>query len=98
LTVYLSLPTQSHFSFTKKRFVWGQGVDPLELINDSFDGEESIVNFSNSNYTANKIYPDVERWDAGHYNNLVATTNSISVPEYALPDIYLGGEELQNGI
>jgi hypothetical protein len=76
---------------SKKRFVWGQGVDPLELVNDSFDGEESIVNFSNSNYTANKIYPDVERWDAGHYNNLVATTNSISVPEYALPDIYLGG-------
>jgi len=76
---------------SKKRFVWGQGVDPLELINDSFEGEESIVNFSNSNYTANKVYPDAERWDAGYYNNLVATTNSISVPEYALPDIYLGG-------
>jgi len=76
---------------SRKRFVWGQGVDPLEIINNAFDGEEAIVNFSNSNYTANRVYPDMERWDAGNYNNMTATTNSLSVPDYALPEIYLGG-------
>lgn len=77
----------------RKRFVWGQGTDPIELINDSFDGEEAVIQFSNANYSNSKMYPDMERWDAGYYNNLVATTNSISVPEYSLPDIYLGGRD-----
>jgi hypothetical protein len=78
----------------RKRFVWGQGTDPLELINDSFDGEEAIINFANANYTVNKVYPDMERWDAGYYNNLVANTNSLSVPEYSLPTIYLGERDI----
>ena len=77
----------------RKRFVWGQGTDPVELINDSFDGEEAVVQFSNAKYSNSKVYPDMERWDAGYYNNLVATTNSISVPGYSLPDIYLGGRD-----
>ena len=75
----------------KKRFVWGQGTDPIELINDAFDGEEAAISFSNAKYTVNKVYPDMERWDAGYYNNLIATTNSISVPQYSLPEINLGG-------
>jgi hypothetical protein len=78
----------------RKRFVWGQGTDPVELINDSFDGEEAVINFTNANYTVNKVYPDMERWDAGYYSNLVANTNSISVPEYSLPIIYLGGRDI----
>lgn len=78
----------------RKRFVWGQGTDPLELINDSFDAEEAIINFSNAKYTSNKVYPDMERWDAGYYNNLIANTNSISVPEYSLPEINLGGRDV----
>jgi hypothetical protein len=77
----------------RKRFVWGQGTDPIELINDSFDSEEAVIQFSNAKYNNNKIYPDRERWDAGYYNNLVANTNSISVPEYSLPEIYLGGRD-----
>ena len=78
----------------RKRFVWGQGTDPIELVNDSFDGEEASVSFSNANYTANKVYPDMERWDAGYYSNITATTNSISVPNYSLPAIYLGGRDV----
>ena len=78
----------------RKRFVWGQGTDPIELINDSFDGEESVIQFSNSNYNVNKVYPDMERWDAGYYNNLVSNTNSISVPDYSLPNIYLGERDI----
>lgn len=78
---------------SRKRFVWGQGTDPIELINDSFDGEEAVIQFSNSKYSNTRIYPDKERWDAGYYNNLVATTNSISVPNYSLPNIYLSGRD-----
>lgn len=75
----------------KKRFVLGQGTDSIELVNDAFEGEEAAISFSNAKYTVNKVYPDMERWDAGYYNNLIATTNSISVPQYSLPEINLGG-------
>lgn len=78
----------------RKRFVWGQGTDSIELINDSFDGEEAVINFSTAKYTANRIYPDVERWDAGYYNNLIANTNSISVPQYSLPIVNLSGRDI----
>lgn len=78
----------------RKRFVWGQGTDPIELINDQFEAEEVVVNFSNSKYAVNKIYPDMERWDAGYYNNLIATTSSISMPEYSLPIVNLGGRDI----
>ena len=78
----------------RKRFVWGQGTDPIELINDSFDAEEAVINFSNAKYTVNKVYPDMERWDAGYYNNLIANTNSISVPQYNLPIINLGERDV----
>lgn len=78
----------------KKRFVWGQGTDSIESINNAFDGEEVVINFTNAKYNVNKVYPDMERWDAGYYNNLVATTNSISVPKYSLPEINLGNREI----
>jgi hypothetical protein len=78
----------------RKRFVWGQGTDPVELINDSFDGEEAVIQFSNARYNANRVYPDKERWDAGYYNNLIANTNSLSVPQYSLPNINLGNRDI----
>ena len=78
----------------RKRFVWGQGTDPIELVNDQFQAEEAVINFSSAKYTANKVYPDMERWDAGYYNNLIANTNSISVPQYSLPIINLGGRDI----
>lgn len=78
----------------RKRFVWGQGTDPIDIINDAFDGEEAVIQFSNAKYKNNRVYPDMERWDAGYYNNLVATTNSISVPQYSLPIINIGERDI----
>lgn len=75
----------------KRRFVWGQGVESQQTIDASFKGNTSAIAFSNSGYSSNIIYPDKERWDAAYYNNLVANSSSISVPQYSLPDIYLSG-------
>lgn len=86
-----ALPTE----LARKRFVWGQGTDTVQLINDSFDGEEAVIDFTTAKYVTNKVYPDVERWDAGYYNNMIATTNSLSVPQYSLPTIFLGGRDLK---
>ena len=79
----------------KRRFVWGQGVELAEIVDAGYQGRNASISFPNAKYTANKIYPDVERWDAGYFNNLTATTRSISVPSYSLPNIYLSGRDSQ---
>lgn len=71
----------------KKRFVWGQGVESPENINSAYEGTVSYVDYPYAQYTANKVYPDLQYWDAGYFENLVATKRSISLPNYALPEI-----------
>jgi len=81
---------------SKRRFVYGQGVDSQESVDSSFYGTSSAIGFSNAKYSVNSVYPDKERWDAAYYNNLVATTKSLSVPAYTLPTINLGGRPLDS--
>jgi hypothetical protein len=80
-----SLPLQ----VARRRFVWGQGVESQQIIDDSFKGKSTAISFPNAEYSSNIVYPDKERWDSGYYNNLLTTPNSLSVPEYSLPEIYL---------
>lgn len=77
----------------KKRFVWGEGVETLQFIDGEFSGTTAAMDFTTSNYDVNQIYPDLGRWDAGYYNNLSVNSTSISLPNYSLPERYLGGPE-----
>jgi hypothetical protein len=79
----------------KKRFVWGIGTESLQFIDNKFSGSTASIDFSSSEYSANMIYPDVARWDAGYYNNAVATKDSLSLPDYKLPTTYLGGRSIE---
>jgi hypothetical protein len=79
----------------KKRFVWGQGVDSEKTIDNYFTGDTASIGYAYANYATNKIYPDVERWDAGYAENITATPNHIQFPDYKLPTINLGGRDLQ---
>jgi hypothetical protein len=81
------IPTE----IAKKRFVWGQGTESLQFIDNRFQGKTAAIDFSNAKYTANQIYPDVARWDAGYFNNMTATKDYLSVPSYPLPQIFLNG-------
>ncbi len=82
-------------SAAKRRFVWGQGTTSLQFIDDSFSGTPTTIDFSTAKYTSNVIYPDIAQWNSGYFDNMVATNNSISIPEYSLPTIYLGGRDIQ---
>lgn len=86
-------PYEVPLTVAKRRFVWGQGVDSQEIIDSSFKGKTASINFVNANYAVNSVYPDKERWDAGSYNNIIATTNSIEMPNYELPNIFLSGRD-----
>lgn len=79
----------------KKRFVWGQGVGPAEFVDIAFEGTTAAVNFPYAGYDANRIYPDIERWDAGAVDNMAVSRTSLSVPNYQLPTIFLGGRDVQ---
>ena len=78
---------------SKKRFVWGQGVETIQFIDGEFSGTTAAIDFTTSNYDVNQIYPDFAKWDAGYYNNLSVNSTSISLPDYSLPERYLGGIE-----
>lgn len=87
------MPYAIPIQVAKRRFVWGQGVESSENIDTSFKGFTAEVSFPQSNYSVNAIYPDKERWDAANYENLVANSTNISVPQYSLPEIFLSGRD-----
>lgn len=80
----------------KRRFVYGQGTPSPEGVAESFDGKTAYINYSNSNYGVNKIYPDISLWEAGYSNNLKTTKSSISVPDYQLPQIFVEGRNIED--
>ena len=87
------LPYTIPLQVAKRRFVWGQGVESQQIIDDSFKGTPTAISFPNVEYSANVVYPDKERWDSGYYNNLDTTRTSLTVPEYSLPEIFLSGRD-----
>jgi hypothetical protein len=78
----------------KRRFAWGQAVSSPQTVANYFQGENYYVNFSNAGYEKNIVYPDLYSWDAGSYDNLIATRSSISNPDYSLPEISVGSKTL----
>lgn len=80
----------------KRRFVWGQGVESPETINSAYSGTVAYIDYPFAEYTANFTYPDRGNWEAGYFENLNATTRSISVPDYPLPQDKLGNKTYQD--
>lgn len=89
---FYSYPISS--AIAKRRFVYGQGVSEAAEITSAFGGTTAYIDFSNANYTANKVYPDFGNWEAGYSDNLNATRTSISAPDYQLPEVYIGGRNV----
>lgn len=79
----------------KRRFVYGQGTESAQTLDAAYSGTPTVIDFPTAEYGANVIYPDAYRWDAGYFNNLDATRDYISVPNYSLPNINLGGRDVQ---
>lgn len=77
----------------KKRFVWGQGTPSITSINNQYLGTSVYFDYSNSNYSVNAVYPDAYRWDAGYFNNFLASKKFISTPRYSLPEIFINDRD-----
>ena len=70
---------------SKRRFVYGQGVDFPENLNTAYNGSSVFLDYSFSDYTNNYNYPDIGRWGQAASDNLSVTNKSISAPNYTQP-------------
>ena len=73
----------------KRRWVYGQGVLSPEGINSAYGGTAAFIDYPFSKYAVNYTYPNFAQWQQGSFDNLLATSASLSVPEYTLPEIFL---------
>jgi len=78
----------------KKRYVYGQGVEPAENLVGNFGGESVYVDFPFAKYTSTMNYPDMGGWNAGFFSNLDASSKFLSFPNYSLPEINYVGPDL----
>jgi hypothetical protein len=80
----------------KKRFVYGQGVEFPEGINQAYSGSSIYIDYPFADYTNNYSYPNIGNWSQGIIDNLKTESNLLSTPEYSLPNIVLGSNYLEN--
>jgi len=73
----------------KRRFVYGQGVEFPENINKAYSGTSVYVDYQFADYTNNYSYPDRGNWRQGVIDNLSTLNNTLTTPNYELPDLVL---------
>ena len=83
-------------TIAKRRWVYGQGVISAESINSSYGGTSAFIDYPFADYTSNYSYPNLASWQQGTFDNLTTTSTSLTTPQYALPEIFLGTKTIQN--
>lgn len=78
-------PYQVSTLVAKRRFVYGQGVEFPEVINQAYGGTSVYVDYPFAEYTNNYMYPDTGDWNQAVIDNVVASNGTLSTPNYQLP-------------
>jgi hypothetical protein len=78
----------------KRKFVYGQGVGPLDEVTKKFGGNSLTIDFPFAEYTKNIIYPDMTKWFSGFYSNIESDSKFITVPTYQPAAFSYVGEDL----
>lgn len=84
---YIVSPTMA-----KKRYVYAQGVVLPESTNTSYGGSSMAIDFKFANYDKNYSFPKDSKWEYGLLNNLKSDNVRLSLPNYDLPIVSLGGK------
>ena len=87
-------PYSVAINIAKRRWVYGQGVLSPEGINSAYGGTAAFIDYPFADYTANYNYPDFAQWEQGAFDNLTTTSNSLTTPQYSLPEIGLDSKTL----
>lgn len=78
----------------KKRFVYGQGVEFPEGINQAYSGSSVYIDYPFADYTNNYSYPNIGKWNQAVIDNLKIENYSLCTPTYDLPEIRLNSGTL----
>ncbi len=71
----------------KRRWVFGQGVGLPPESSGSSLASTIAIDYANSGYAKNYLYPDIGKFSQGINENLSITEKEISLPDYKLPEI-----------
>jgi len=74
---------------TKRKFVFGQGVEIPENINTSYSGTSVFIDYAFANYSANYQYPKIGSWKQAFNDNTLIQNRALSVSKNPLPQIKL---------
>ena len=75
-----------------RRWVYGQAVEFKQNINYLYNGKTAITDYAFSNYSNNYNYPKISKWNTGTFQNIKIENDTLSSPDYSLPDYYVGSE------
>jgi hypothetical protein len=78
----------------KKRFVYGQGVEFPEGINQAYSGSSIYIDYPFADYTNNYSYPNIGKWSQAVIDNLSVENNLLCTPDYQLPEVVLGSSNI----
>jgi hypothetical protein len=77
---------------TKRKFVFGQGVEIPENINTSYSGTSVFIDYAFANYSANYQYPKIGSWKQAFNDNTLIQNRALSVSKNPLPQIKLSSK------
>jgi hypothetical protein len=72
---------------SKRRFVYGQGVEQPDNIKGLNSTNNVFIDFPFSKTTKTYSYPKMGQWSGGVIENILPNAQSLSLPEYTLPKI-----------
>jgi hypothetical protein len=87
-------PYQIPVTVAKRRWVYGQAVISPESIDSSYGGVSTFIDYPFSGYTANYSYPNFAKWEQATFDNLITSSQSLSTPQYSLPNISIEGKTI----
>ena len=79
------IPYSLPIEMAKRRFVYGQGVEEVEISTSAFSSKKILFDYSNAEYASNMIYPDMNKWKDAFSTNLNTNSSFLSPPNYDLP-------------
>ena len=80
-------PYEVNTDYAKRRFIYGQGVAEQSSANEKYASYITTIDFGNSGFTSNMIYPDINPWSNGFSQNLSTAGTMLKVPDLPLPVI-----------
>ena len=81
---------------SKRRFVYGQGVEQPDNIKGLNSTNNVFIDFPFSKTTKSYSYPKIGQWSGGVVENVLPNAQSLSLPEYTLPKINFNNKTLDD--